>query len=186
MELTRRGAIRLAGAAGLAAAAGAVLSVAPASPALADQNGWRWCRQCQGLWFPGNPAHNVCPAYGVNGHSLTGSGNYTLPLTSDVFNGDQDGWFWCAQCAGLWFGLSPTTGECPAPTPGTTGHEFRGSTVYSLHQNGGRGQSNWRWCQDCQGLWFAGNGTSGKCPARARLGLGHNLAGSGNYHIDVN
>lgn len=33
MELTRRGAIRLAGAAGLAAATGAVLSVAPASVA---------------------------------------------------------------------------------------------------------------------------------------------------------
>jgi len=129
MELTRRGAIRLAGTAGLAAAAGLVLAAAPASPAQAAQNGWRWCRQCQGLWFAGNPTLGVCPATGTAGHSFTGSGNYTLPLTSDVFNGDQDGWFWCAQCAGLWFGLSPTTGECPAPTPGTTGRAstFMGS-----------------------------------------------------------
>jgi len=184
MELTRRGAIRLAGAAGLAAATGAVLAAAPASPAQADQNGWRWCRQCQGLWFAGNTTHNVCPAYGFNGHSLVGSGNYTLPLTRDVFNGDQDGWFWCAQCQGLWYGLNPSPGVCPAPY--THGHEFRTSTVYSLHQNGGGGQSNWRWCQECQGLWFAGNGTNGKCPAPSRLGLGHSLAGSGDYHIDVN
>jgi hypothetical protein len=35
MELTRRGAIRLAGAAGLAAASGAVLAAVPASPVLA-------------------------------------------------------------------------------------------------------------------------------------------------------
>jgi hypothetical protein len=77
MELTRRGAIRLAGTAGLAAAAGLVLAAAPASPAQAAQNGWRWCRQCQGLWFAGNPAPGVCPASAA-GHSLAGSGNYRL------------------------------------------------------------------------------------------------------------
>ena len=78
MELTRRGALRLAGATGLAAAAGAVLSVAPASPAQASQNGWRWCRQCQGLWFAGNSTSGACPAFGTAGHSSAGSGDYRL------------------------------------------------------------------------------------------------------------
>ena len=181
MELTRRGAIRLAGAAGLAAAAGVVLS---AGPALADQNGWRWCRQCQGLWFPGNLTYGVCPANGRAGHSFAGSGNYTLPLTADVFNGDQDGWFWCSRCAGLFYGLSSTAGICPNPPPGGVGHYPLGSTVYSLHQNGGGGQVNWRWCRQCQGLWFAGNSTVGVCPFPSTVG--HSLVGSGNYHIDVN
>jgi hypothetical protein len=83
---------------------------------------------------------------------------------------------------GLRHRLNNTTGV-PGPTPRGGGHEFRTSR-HSLHQNGGGGQSNWRWCQDCQGLWFAGNGTNGVCPAR--IALGHSLAGSGNYHIDVN
>jgi peptidoglycan hydrolase-like protein with peptidoglycan-binding domain len=38
-------------------------------------------------------------------------------------------------------------------------------------------QSNWRWCNKCQGMWFAGNPTSGRCPA----GGAHVRTGSGNY-----
>jgi len=38
-------------------------------------------------------------------------------------------------------------------------------------------QDNWRWCNKCQGLFFAGNNTPGKCP----LGGGHSNQGSGNY-----
>jgi len=78
MDLTRRGLIRLAGATGLAAAGGTVLAAAAASPALASQNGWRWCRQCQGLWFAGNRTGGVCPYWGTAGHNLAGSGIYHL------------------------------------------------------------------------------------------------------------
>lgn len=38
-------------------------------------------------------------------------------------------------------------------------------------------QNNWRWCNKCQALSFAGNATPGKCPA----GGEHNHAGSGDY-----
>lgn len=41
-------------------------------------------------------------------------------------------------------------------------------------------QSNWRWCNKCQGLSFAGNTTQGRCPA----GGVHNHAGSGNYNLN--
>src|SRR3954452_17576552 len=41
------------------------------------------------------------------------------------------------------------------------------------------GQDNWRWCNKCQGLWFAGSGTSGKCHA----GDGHVPQESGNYTL---
>jgi len=40
-------------------------------------------------------------------------------------------------------------------------------------------QNNWRWCSKCQGHFFAGNPTSGACPA----GGGHTFAGSGNYTL---
>lgn len=41
------------------------------------------------------------------------------------------------------------------------------------------GQSNWYWCSKCQGLFFAGNGSSGACPA----GGGHSWKSSGNYTL---
>lgn len=40
-------------------------------------------------------------------------------------------------------------------------------------------QPNWRWCDKCQDLFFAGNNTLGVCAA----GAGHNDSGSGNYDI---
>ena len=39
-------------------------------------------------------------------------------------------------------------------------------------------QENWRWCNKCQGLFFAGN-SRGVCPA----GGTHNSGGSGNYGL---
>ena len=41
------------------------------------------------------------------------------------------------------------------------------------------GQGEWRWCSKCQGLWYAANGTDGRCPA----GNGHFLNGSLNYQL---
>jgi hypothetical protein len=45
-------------------------------------------------------------------------------------------------------------------------------------------QSNWRWCNRCQGLAYGGNVATSRCPAGGR----HNHSGSGNYilaHVDV-
>ena len=38
-------------------------------------------------------------------------------------------------------------------------------------------QDNWRWCNKCQGLAYAGNLSLGACPA----GGTHDHSGSGNY-----
>jgi hypothetical protein len=40
------------------------------------QQGWRWCRKCQVLFFNGNGHFGICPCGG--GHDPTGSGAYTL------------------------------------------------------------------------------------------------------------
>jgi hypothetical protein len=42
-------------------------------------------------------------------------------------------------------------------------------------------QSDWMWCNKCQGLTFAGNPSLGPCPA----GGNHNHTGSVNYHISA-
>jgi kumamolisin len=44
------------------------------------------------------------------------------------------------------------------------------------------GQTNWRWCNKCQGLAFAGNASLGPCPA----GGNHDHTGSGDYFLVEN
>jgi hypothetical protein len=58
-------------------------------------------------------------------------------------------------------------------------HTDIGSENYVLADSasGQPGQSNWRWCSKCQGLFFAGNPTLGVCPA----GGAHTDVGSDNY-----
>ena len=40
-------------------------------------------------------------------------------------------------------------------------------------------QNNWRWCNKCEGLAFAGNQTQGVCPT----GGAHDHSSSGNYSL---
>ena len=42
-------------------------------------------------------------------------------------------------------------------------------------------QSNWRWCNKCQGLFYAGSDTLGVCPA----GGEHRLGQSGDYSLEI-
>jgi len=42
------------------------------------------------------------------------------------------------------------------------------------------GQNNWRWCNKCHGLFFAGHG-AGVCPA----GGGHDKTGSWDYSVPL-
>ncbi len=60
-------------------------------------------------------------------------------------------------------------------------HDKAGSGNYSLIHNAGLApgqQSDWRWCNKCQGLFFGGN-PNPVCPA----GGGHVKVGSGNYSL---
>src|ERR1700730_4040602 len=90
----------------------------------------------------------------------------------------QSGWAWCHKCKGLWYTGSvsretqgPSTGSCPMGG----GHEVPGGgtiltnpgAFYTLVNNVAQapGQHGWRWCRKCEGLWFAGGGSQGVCPA---------------------
>ncbi|MEV4116098.1 hypothetical protein [Nonomuraea sp. NPDC049695] len=84
----------------------------------------------------------------------------------------QAGWRWCERCSGLWYSLNGTRGGCPAGDILDGGHHSTGSGNYILKtiEDGGRGQSNWRWCGACQGLWYWGNSTFGHCPSQGSSG----------------
>jgi len=55
-----------------------------------------------------------------------------------------------------------------------TGYKVKTPTVFA-------GQSNWRWCRKCQGLFFFGHSKNGFCPA----GGSHDMVGSGNYMLSL-
>jgi outer membrane protein OmpA-like peptidoglycan-associated protein len=60
-------------------------------------------------------------------------------------------------------------------------HDGSQSGNYFLHRSDvdSSGQSGWRWCSRCQGLFFAGGGSLGVCPT----GGAHSLQGSGDYAL---
>lgn len=90
---------------------------------------------------------------------------------------EQSDWKWCNKCQALTFAGSPSQGACPAGEE----HDHTGSGDYALTQDvsaaGPTKQSNWRWCNKCQTLTFAGSPSVGACAA----GGSHNHAGSGDY-----
>jgi Peptidase family M23 len=91
----------------------------------------------------------------------------------------QDEWRWCQKCQGLFFGGTPGLGTAGGKCPAGGAHAAIQSGNYILVvDSAAPGQPDWRWCNRCQGLWFAGHPVS-KCPA----GGSHSQTGSGNYTI---
>jgi hypothetical protein len=80
-------------------------------PAAPGQQGWRWCKKCQGMFFAGNPTQGSCPSGGA--HDGSASGAYTLIHAAPAAPGQHD-WRWCKKCQGLFFSGHATDGKCPA------------------------------------------------------------------------
>src|SRR5262249_29238039 len=98
----------------------------------------------------------------------------------------QRHWRWCRQCQGLFFGGgSDIAGICSASRPiieGVLGpHDGRASGDYLLHFVGQApgGQSEWKRCRRCQGLYFGDNGRAGLCPT----GQPHEDSLTGTYRV---
>jgi hypothetical protein len=139
------------------------------------QDGWRWCKKCQGLAFGGG-SPGICAAGGVHDHSA--SADYTMALNLPEFPG-QEQWRWCRRCAGLAYaGFGP--GRCPAGGL----HDHTGSGAYKMAMSpaGFPGQEGWRWCRNCQGLAYAGPGVDpGRCP----VGGAHDHGPSADYTLSM-
>ena len=161
------------------------------------QKGWRTCMGCWAIayTYDGESSGN-CPIFGSHwykappGHETF---DFSLGLDNSGYPG-QSGWRWCNQCQGLAFSpdASPS-GLCqgtPGPIHGS--HDFTGSGNYTLivDDSTAIGQTDYRWCNQCQGLAFSPDGSpSGVCPSKDDLILGrrpHDFTGSGVYTLSNN
>jgi hypothetical protein len=141
---------------------------------------WLWCNKCQGLAYAGYSAPGICPAGGRHDH--TGSIRYFILHDAPEAFG-QDNWRWCNKCQGLAYAGNSSLGPCPAGGI----HDHSGSANYKLGLLNSWPprsdyQDNWRWCNKCQGLAYAGNAYPGACPA----GGEHDHNGSGDYALTTN
>lgn len=136
------------------------------------QNGWTFCFKCQGLFFADTFAKSVCPK-DKQPHDGSQSGRYSVEASDSTVPG-QGHWKGCSRCQGLYFGGDNSPTFCPAHNPSVPndppGHSDVGSGDYTLNYyqlSGSRaaGQPGWRWCSQCQGLFF-GAGGLGSCPIR--------------------
>jgi hypothetical protein len=113
------------------------------------------------------------------------SGALSIASETPASAADQPYWAWCYKCQGLWYTNADArlySVICPSqaqPYPGQ--HNNTGSGNYTLFTDG-PGQRGWRFCRKCLGLWFAYNGTGGRCPANSSS-AGHTLEGSGDYGL---
>lgn len=201
-ELSRRGLLRNGLLAGLGTATIVAVSAplagraradasAPASgsiPAasIPEQWGWKYCHNCRGMWWPAT--QNACPYPDDSGlHSTAGSGTYGFYHGTTGTSGWQEGWLWCHNCSGMFYGGNSTdAGLCPA-FGGTATHDASGSYAYLAYEGTetGTGQAGWSWCGQCSGLWWS-NGLQGGgyCPKNFGQAQ-HTTAGSGKYLIPL-
>lgn len=90
------------------------------------QDGWRWCKKCEGIFFGRNhpDPSGKCPAGGQ--HVSKGSGIYSIAHNLTWYPG-QHNWRWCHKCEGLFF-TGHGGGICPAGDQ----HDSAGSGAYTL------------------------------------------------------
>ncbi|MDR7476070.1 MAG: hypothetical protein QN175_13845 [Armatimonadota bacterium] len=153
------------------------------------QAGWRWCSKCHGMFYAGSSAPTACPAGG--GHDGSASSDYRLMQSHwAVFHEGAPHFIWGG--GRLWQAGESTpslrwldgadTGIALRVRPFGAGAS---DIIVDWAPGGaelGSGQPNWRWCSKCQGLFFAGSATLGRCPA----GGSHDGATSGNYSLTQN
>lgn len=157
---------------------------------MSTQTGWRWCRNCQGLFFAGGETQGIC--IGANAHDGSASGKYLMQFGEGAGNTQpQGGWRWCHQCQAMHFAGAPSDvfGEgarrmcfgtlfSGGPPPDGS-HDPSQSAHYVMEFGEGRSdaQEGWRFCKKCFGLYFSGNPDQGNCPAGGK----HDNSKSGPY-----
>jgi hypothetical protein len=146
------------------------------------QDSWGWCGKCTSLFYTG-AGGGRCNGTG-GAHDMSSTYNYSVPHgPHKPANNAQDNWKWCCKCHCLCF-AGMGAGSCAAGS----GHDFNGSGAYwgvsESHTHGAAQtvQAEWRWCNQCQVLFFGPQVNSSKC-TNGRL---HNLSGSGSYHLPHN
>ncbi|HRD76012.1 MAG TPA: hypothetical protein PK264_08735 [Hyphomicrobiaceae bacterium] len=181
---SRRRALILGGSAA-AIGGGLVTATTGASAQVGDQSSWRFCNKCFTLFFDGYPTKGSCPAGG--GHVAQG---YIFNLHHDVrkqpprvtgrFAWQYD-WRFCNKCFAMFFDGYPAKGRCPAGG----GHVAQGFNFGLDFTNEsqrrppvGVFQTTWRFCGKCNGMFFDGYPTKGRCQ-----GGGAHAAAGWMFHL---
>jgi hypothetical protein len=132
------------------------------------QSGWRWCNKCQGLFHDGAVAASRCPDAGTHEPpERSASPNYSLFANLPLDPGRQSEWRWCSNCHGLFYGGNVAASSCPVGgthSPPGQSRSWNYSLPANLPLDPGR-QSEWRWCNKCQGLFHGPAAVTSRCPA---------------------
>lgn len=132
------------------------------------QQDWAWCKKCEGLFFGPGVSSSRCPIGGTHTPPLESqSGNYSLPYNAAPDPSRQSDWRWCNKCQGLFYGPGAASSLCPAGGTHAPAAES-GSWDYSLPHNVAPNtfrQSDWRWCNKCQGLFYGRYVANSACMA---------------------
>jgi hypothetical protein len=144
------------------------------TPFTAGQSNWRFCHNCQALFYNGNPTRGSCPSKplpwtGSREHETDGKGNYSLASVSQLTTSDWSRWdyhWWrCNKCEGL---VWDESGRCPAGDVHDT--IDGGHYCVIINRPGAPGQVYWRQCRKCNMMYYEGNPddtsrTHGPCAA---------------------
>ncbi len=131
------------------------------------QPDWRFCIRCGGLfWAPdGSTAATVCPKGGE--HRWLGK-RFFLPNKQQGATDatGQPNWRFCANCHGLFW--APNDDQPAGACPSGGQHVPVGWNFCLPNDQQGAtdatGQRDWRFCVNCNGLFWAGSAFKGLCP----------------------
>ena len=131
---------------------------------ITTQNGWAFCSKCQGLFYSRNSSNGVCPEGGA--HDPGQSGAYSLD-----------------------FSLAGSPLAVEAAKRASALGQAKQEAALLAKAAAAAGQSDWKWCKRCQGLFYAGNGLDETlCPAwhpnKAGSSRFHDPKGSGDYTLN--
>ena len=142
-----------------------------------EYQAWCRCKKCSALFWikrDGDPADTGrCPASGFHDAEASDYGARHVWRLEDATN--QRGWRFCEKCHGLYFYayIGRPQGVCPLGGE----HRAHGLEFVLPHGVGESPtqQTDWRFCDDCFGLFYAGYPTKGYCPTNKANG--HRSAG---------
>jgi hypothetical protein len=128
------------------------------------QHDWQFCLKCGALFWNGD-AHfkGACPK-GAS-HDTFGVGfRFVLPFEPTAASGQHD-WRFCGKCAAIfWDGDPGFKGICPAGgVHAPIGNRFVLPVAPPEGPPGLEGQSDWRFCGNCAGLFWNGDIPKGVC-----------------------
>ena len=132
------------------------------------------------MFYWGYPDKGVCPVKGA--HDAIGF-NFHIPHDIAPTWTSQGEWRFCEKCKGLFFDGYNIKGVCPADRPG--GHRAAGFNFVIPHDVASTetSQRDWRYCNNCYGMFFDGYPKKGVCPANggSHLPMGFNFVNEGPF-----